>query len=416
MAIAFENEFHLDQQPRVPMRLRHAVDQRMDKARAVSIVRRYEDDNRQSKVNKFPLTETHTTRPRETVDEVAQAVCDVMQHYALGVEAEDGIEDIAEGLVFSVRFHYFGSGQRGSTFKWTWKVDRRDEEEIEADEVMSLLNPDLEEGSHVYLHAVIRQTMELVERVQLQKERSDSRLLEMADRMQKPIEMIDRQAQYSHSVLMQGMQALVNALELRYDHDKAFAAESAKAERWDRVLETLATTVGPAAKIGLQQVAMWLGNKANGGGRVPRAESFRNGDAPPSSHSAPRAEPSAESSSAPNAEADAAPTPDEALVELVASFSESLRPQQRKSIRKKLTPKTLDLFDDLLASDTAEQARESFAALNKHLHGNIAPLMGAAEDLDDEQQRCVMGFISLLMAEDAEAEDAKAGDAEGDEP
>lgn len=399
MAVSFTTEFTLQREPRVPLRLRQSIDSRLDYCRAVSIVRFYEAERKQDTINRIGVTESDGARPKESTDEIAQAVANVMQHVALEAQADDEVVDLAEGFTFLIRFHYFQDRAKKS-FKWVWKLDVDDEDELDEREIMSLTNPDLDEGSHVYLHAVIRSVMDQVERTQLAKERCENRLLEMAERTQKPMEMIDRQAQYSHGILMQGMQAMVNALELRYDHDKAQAAEVAKAERWDKMLGTLAQTVGPAAKIGLQQVATYLGNKANQRReRVPRADHFRGGE--PSAPPEPQPEaPEAQPETPPEE-----PAPTDAPYEIVAAFGESLRPSQRKMIRKKLTPKTLDLFDDLLESENGAEVRIRYAAVAKHLGGNLAPLLEVVGELDEPQQQVAMALVAMMSDADEADED-----------
>jgi len=408
MGIKYKTEFEIERDAPVSEQLRFKVDGALERARSVSVIRIY-DGRKQDTRNGFALTtKAGNDRPEQSAREVAQAIANIMQHTCEQLHAEGNEEEVVEGVEFSIKMLRFGGG-KSSTFKWVWQMRTDDDEPEDEVEDATFSNPDLIEGSHQYLHAHIQELHKTIERARFGEDRANKRLLLITERMMQPMEHQAQHMQFAHGVLTQGLQATLNAAQLTFGHEQAKLLEESKSKRWDKALGTIAEVIGPAAKIGLQQVAMYLGNKASGNNaRVPRAAEFKDGQAPTPSR--PPATPPPPEGQPANAGGDAqtpaaaveppsTPPPEDPIYEIVAAFDESLRAQHRRKLRSTFEPEQLDAFDDLLEANDGEQVKERYAALLETLGGDFAPLMGVLEDFDEDQQKLVFALIGMMSEE-----------------
>jgi len=407
MGIKYKTEFEIERDAPVSEQLRFKVDGALERARSVSVIRIY-DGRKQDTRNGFALTtKAGNDRPEQSAREVAQAIANIMQHTCEQLHAEGNEEEVVEGVEFSIKMLRFGGG-KSSTFKWVWQM--RTDDDVPEDEVedATFANPDLIEGSHQYLHAHIQELHKTIERARFGEEHANRRLLLITERMRQPMEHQAQHIQFAHGVLTQGLQATLNAAQLTFGHEQAKLLEESKSKRWDKALGTFAEVIGPAAKIGLQQVVMYLGNKATGNNaRVPRAAEFKDGQAPTPSRppgTPTEGQPANAGSDAQTAAAAdepvSTPTPEDPIYEIVAAFDESLRAQHRRKLRSSFDPEQLDAFDDLLEANDGEQVKERYAALLKTLGGDYAPLMSVLENFDESQQQLVFALIGMMSEEE----------------
>ncbi len=386
MPIAFKNEFSLETEPKVPLRLRQKVDEKLPYGRSVAVVR--EADSKQRTINSFRLSDGEGPRPNESTDEVAQAIANVMQWESLRCLAADQHEAVGEGLTFIIKIARF-AGQRATVFRFRWRLVEGDEPAEES----VFEDAELDENSHQYLHGIIALQNAHIDRFMVNNERMLEANLQMAERTQKPLELVGQQLGFANSILMQGMQGMVNAMQTVWSFETHKQAEEAKTARLESIMEKAAEHLGPAVKIGAQQLMMYVGKKMQGAkGPVPRGRDIVT-NPPPAQPTQP--EPSARPE----------PEPIDALLTCVLGFGESLKPVQRKALRTHFEPEQLDAFDELLGSDSGDQVKERFTALQELLGGDLDPLMAALESFSEEQQQLAMHIVAACMGMGDEDED-----------
>lgn len=252
MPIAFRKDVRLLDLP-VPSRLRGKIETKLPHARAINVIE--VTAGKQSAVNSFRLTEQPgSDRPIEDADEVALAVVQIMQHHSAAKAAADADITIAEGIQFKIEIVRWkdAPGPARPSFSWRWKLIEGLEDEDDDPAVVVM-----DEGSHEYLHGVIRMLSDQCERQAQQMHDATARVVAMAERMAAPLETVQQQLQFSGGVLQQGMSAMVSALQTRYSYEAHKEIEQAKSERWDQIFRTL----GPALQIGMGQVGAHLAEK-----------------------------------------------------------------------------------------------------------------------------------------------------------
>jgi len=386
VAIAFKTEFTLEEQPEVPFKLRMKVDSALAHGRAVSVVcPKGPHNTKQRTLNTFPLTSGAGPRPRETTEEVAQAIADIMQAESLRLLAAGSHEQVAEGLECSIKVAKFGA-HNAVTWKWVWKL-----ETVEEDPQDVFDDPALEEGSHQYLHGIVGTLQNIIDRQAVDNQALLQLIRDMADRTQKPLELVGAQLGFAQMLTMQGMQAMVTALHTTWSHEQAKEAEVQKTQRFDKLLEAAGQHLGPAVGMGLSQLMITLKRKMNGeSGFAPRGSGYEAHQQQTRNHQA-----SAQAAQPPEVDDEMMADP---LLSMTQAFAMSLTPGQRRMLRRRFSAEALDAFDDMLESESGAQVRERFTVLRSMFEGNnLGPLLDAVGDLEEDQQQLAMAVVSAAL-------------------
>lgn len=425
----FKKKFELDEEPGVPEHFRWQVTKAVAHARHCSVVALGKSVSSGSKtrktINGFKLTlSPGAARPKESVDDIAQAACNIMQWHweqeAKKLEPGDPVPPIH----FRVEFQCPDSPHTQRPYvPWTWDPDSMEDS----------FNDELRSIETTVLRELLDTTRQQMDSQYIFIGEMSDRFLKMAELNAEPIKQTGEQLNFANGLSLQGMNALVAAAQLTYSHEAQQALESQKTERWKMVMDK----VGPGLQLAFGQLTAFVGNKITGknvkiprgGVPTPSAQATpKNGHAkrpppPPGPPAAggyqPAAHAYAPSAPAPQPEVDDTDDADDEDIEeelafIAETFGDNLTSRQRREMKGFLSQDQLDAFDNMFCADTDEEVLEAYAHV-----AEIVPqeqLLQLAALLDEDQQLIYVKFnAQVKKALEGRAHEMSDGEADADE-
>jgi single-stranded DNA-binding protein len=405
----------LDEDPAVPERLRWGIGRILHGARYVAVKEAQGTSNAYKALNGFQLKYRKGEKPEDSIDDIVLTICQIMHARWLDKNMASESE---MNLPIKFRIELQAPDNPQSTrpyMDWVWDPD--DDSVSEEDHMRSL--------EHMVLRDLLDQSQQDKERDRIYIADMQDRFLRQCELNAEPLKQTGDQLQFANALMLQGMQALVNAAQLTYSYDNQKALEESKTARWKMVMENL----GPFAQIAGAQAMAYFTNKLGGNTKIPRgaapAQPAATADSPP--------QPPADSEEVFEAPGTSEPDDDEPddevedddfdrtnpVAALAETFGDSITVRQRKELRKILTPEQIGLIDSMAESDDDAQAVAYYGKLSEELGPLQLVQLGLQLDPDQrklfEMLRTLVAKINEPDSEDVDPDDEEDPETDPDE-
>ena len=408
----------------VPEQLRWSVSKLVANARSISVHEILPGS--QKLVNSVTLTLPQgATRPDESVEEIAQALANIMQaHWESKADTLDPTKEV-EPIEFRFQFSCPKGKTKRPSFKWIWDPQSTMEDPF-ADSIRGI--------EQIVLRDLLDTQTAALDRYAMQQADTHERFLKLCELNAAPIEHSGSILGYATQMNLQAMQMMVGSLQMNYSHEAQKALEEAKSKRWEAVIEKFGEPVG----LVLGQLGMFAASKLSGQPiKVPRGGVGTFTQKKPAAQPTPRPEatgarpveyvtPEAEANpqAQPEDQEDETEEEEEAevieheIAYLAEAFGDTLSAKQRRTMRQSLSEDYLDVFDALFCADTDDEALDAYAHLKEVPRVLLLPLYAS---FDPDQRKIFDRFVAdaeeaLKAREDAADDGAERQENGSDDP
>lgn len=360
----YDKPFEIDDEPRVPPKIRWNLQRIMRGARHLVVAERASDGSTK-KINgiKIKTKSAPHSMPDENLDEVAEMVCKIM--HARWVEKNldrepDAYESVA--CLISAKVDKPVRGQaKTPSFEFPYDPDGEasvfDEiGELEKTTLMSLLESNERSRETDRLHI---ETMQ-------------ERFLALAEHMAGPLASVSDILKYAGGLSLQGTQALVEALRMTHSIETTKEIEAEKTRRSEMMWNRVGGWLDLGVEAAMTQIGDYIKKKRGAAAEAaaedtaPRGDPKRGRPRPAGKRPDPKPEPEEqdeeqEERSEESEEIDR----EDRIARLCLIFGESLDVRQRRKLDELLTKKEKSAFNALFCAESDEDAIEAYTHLEE---------------------------------------------------